>query len=112
MGQTGVAMDQLQWWRFFTKFCKVRNGTFDTNCKGFNLLPTQDRYIQIIWEDWKKFFHEGDATEVKKETEKSHFIHLWNKHSYEEIAKAGSKAAIRIRDFSIFDLNDLESIIN
>lgn len=75
--------------------CNI-TGTLDTSsCKEFDLhfLPKDDCY-QIGWDEWSKFFDESAAKEVMKRAEKSHYVHLWNQLSHDEVGKVDSQSAI------------------
>lgn len=76
--------------------CNIGNGTLTTSsCKEFDLhlLPKDDCY-QIGWSEWPKFFNGSSAKDVLKRAENSHYVHLWNKLSHDEVGKVDSKAAI------------------
>jgi lactosylceramide 4-alpha-galactosyltransferase len=78
--------------RVLKKFCKTKKSKITTDCDNFHLLPREICYA-IGWKEWKLFFKEKEANNVKKRLENSHFVHLWNKHSSNYKIQLDSKAA-------------------
>lgn len=78
--------------RVLKKLCKVESSQITEKCENFNLLPREKCYA-IGWKEWKKFFKDESAEEVKRRTQNSSYIHLWNKYSSNYRLKIDSGAA-------------------
>lgn len=63
-----------------------------SRCDGFEVFDVPIFYA-IPWLDWRHFFEPAHAEAVLQLTQSSYAVHVWNKHSYAERVRVGSRQA-------------------
>lgn len=65
------------------------------HCRGFKVYPPSGFYA-IPWQNWHWFFDLNLSERALDMTKDSIAIHVWNKHSFKERVKVGSRVAYGI----------------
>lgn len=64
--------------RVILGLCPQADNRLPSKCEEFTILPRKNCY-EISYPEWMKFFNADNLSEVKRRTNESYFIHLWNK---------------------------------
>lgn len=79
--------------RVIKKMCNISYFRSTQKCKNFTILETEKCY-GVGWGEWEKFFEPHSLDYVRKRTEGSYFVHLWNKFSKTRKLEKTSDAAL------------------
>lgn len=79
--------------RLLRKLCNVQLGKdmVQKACGNFTVYPPY-MFYPIPWGDWKMYFEPNKSSEVSKLTKDSYVLHVWNKHSEQELISKNSQA--------------------
>lgn len=64
-------------------------------CLGFKVFPPRIFYA-VPWPKWEYFFDVKQLHKTMEMTKESVAIHVWNKHSFKQKLRVGTKAAYGI----------------